>query len=266
MLDVREALKELTRVEKDSEQERTAALLSLQVAVSAIVSMTSDWDLRPAWQLSSALELLLKRVAEKPRNFTSSSLRTICNAIDTLHQVCVSGVRPNLIIEPPLKILAVDDDPLCLRALLFAMQKAHLHSDTAANGVQAVELAQKTPYDIVFMDIQMPEMDGIEACARIREGGLNATTPIVFVTIASDFATRARTTASGGNDFMAKPFLVFELSLKAMTVVMRSRLEKSKPNRIYANSSPMTATAAMAGRVARDIMAAPPKPEAPIEA
>jgi DNA-binding response OmpR family regulator len=140
-------------------------------------------------------------------------------------------VRPNLIIDPPVRILAVDDEPLCLRALTYALDKANITVDAAEYGAKAVMLATEKPYDVIFMDIEMPDMDGLASCANIRRTQLNPDTPIVFVTIHNDFAMRARTIAIGGSDFMAKPFLVFELTVKAMTLLMRKRLETAKPKR-----------------------------------
>jgi CheY-like chemotaxis protein len=229
---LRDALKELSRIEEPEAAERPAVLLKMHTILTALAAKANIWDLRPAWQLSSALELLVKRVADKPKDYTASTLRTISSAIDTLHELCVPGVRPNLIIDPPIRILAVDDEPLCLRALEFALQKANLTADRATDGIEAVKLASEKPYDMIFMDIQMPEMDGLAACSNIRYSELNAKTPIVFVTVMSDFATRARTTAIGGNDFMAKPFLVFELTVKAMTTLMRRRLALVKSSRV----------------------------------
>jgi putative two-component system response regulator len=70
----------------------------------------------------------------------------------------------------------------------------------------------------------MPNMDGFELCTRIRALPLNKLTPIIFVTSLTDFKSRAKSTLSGGNDLIAKPFMFIELSVKALTYVLRSRL------------------------------------------
>ena len=220
---IRDALRELGRSGHDVEW-RTL-LAQLPKHFTALKERTNFWEMRPVWQLSSAVELLAQRVADKPKDATPSTLRTITAATDLLQALCVPGVRPNLIIDPPLQVLAVDDDPLCLRAVVFALQKAGLASETAANGAQALALASAKAYDVIFMDIQMPEMDGLTACKKIRETAVNAETPIVFVTIQSDFHTRAQSTLTGGSDLMAKPFLVFELTVKALMASMRKRLQ-----------------------------------------
>ena len=219
---IRQSLRALGR--SGNEAEWQATLTQLSQHFTTLKERANFWEMRPVWQLSSAVELLAQRVAEKPKDATPSTLRTIIAATDLLQALCVSGVRPNLIIDPPLNVLAVDDNPLCLRAMVFALQKAGLASDTAADGAQALALASAKAYDVIFMDIQMPEMDGLTACKKIRETSINAETPIVFVTIQSDFHTRAQSTLTGGSDLMAKPFLVFELAVKALMASMRKRL------------------------------------------
>ena len=129
-----------------------------------------------------------------------------------------------MIINPPISVLAVDDDPLCLRALKFALEKAELTPDLAEDGEKAVALAANKAYDVVFMDIQMPGIDGLEACAQIHKLKRNEETPVVFVTVRSDFQTRAQSALKGGADLMAKPFLMFEIMVKALTLTMRKRL------------------------------------------
>lgn len=227
---IRSTLKDLAGVEEQSSRQKVLLEL-LHDHVTGLSKQANRWELRPVWQLSSALELLIKRISDKPKDATASALRTITAACDLLHELCVPGIRPGLAMEPPPRILAVDDEILCLRALAFALQKANIAPDVAQDGKRAVELAVQKPYDVIFLDINMPEMDGLAACTNIRQSSMNEDTPIVFVTGLSDFSMRARTIAIGGTDFMAKPFLVFELTVKAMTLLMRKRLDIAKGRR-----------------------------------
>jgi DNA-binding response OmpR family regulator len=71
----------------------------------------------------------------------------------------------------------------------------------------------------------MPGLNGLDLCARIRKMATNRSTPVVFVTGHSDFATWAKSSLSGGNDFIAKPFLSVELALKALVWLFRSRVQ-----------------------------------------
>lgn len=207
------------------EAERHEVLVKLHELVGVLRSKADFWDLRPVWQMSSALELLLKRLVDKGKEATPSTIRTVASAMDMLKDLCVPGVRPDLIINPPISVLAVDDDPLCLRAVVFALQKAGLAPDVAENGEKAIALAAEKPYDVIFMDIQMPGIDGLEACSQIHKTKRNQATPVVFVTVRSDFHTRAQSTLKGGADLLAKPFLMFEITVKALMLTMRKRLQ-----------------------------------------
>jgi len=226
---IRDLLKELAgTVELELRQQ---VLLKVLEILSELQSKANCWELRPAWQMSSALELLVKRIAAKPKDGTASVMRTVVSAVDLLYELCVPGIRPNLITEPPIRILAVDDDPLCRRALQVSLEKANLTPDLAENGAQAVGLATHHSYDVVFMDIQMPGIDGLTACTQIHKTEKNADVPVIFVTVQSDFNTRAQSRLKGGTDVIAKPYLMFELTVKAVAFTMRKRLQMLESRR-----------------------------------
>jgi DNA-binding response OmpR family regulator len=67
-------------------------------------------------------------------------------------------------------------------------------------------------------------MSGFELCAKLRQLPQHKKTPVIFVTSLSDFDSRTHSTMAGGNDFISKPFLFIELTVKALTYVMRRRL------------------------------------------
>ena len=72
-------------------------------------------------------------------------------------------------------------------------------------------------------DVDMPGMNGYELCTKLRSLPPHKKTPVVFVTSLNDFENRANSTMSGGNDFIGKPFLTIELSVKALTWVVKPR-------------------------------------------
>jgi CheY-like chemotaxis protein len=225
---MRDALQELGRTTDNAQQ--TKILGDMAELIDAYKVEANIWQLRPIMQVSTVLELLLRRLADKPKDISPSALRTIAGALDLLGDLAVPDLRADLLMMPPLKILAVDDEPLCLRALTFALTKANLTPDLAHDGQEAVSLAKANAYDVVFMDINMPVMDGFTACTQVRETTLNTNTPVVFVTVQSDFQTRAKSNLIGGRDFMAKPFLIFELTVKAITYAARKRLKPIASN------------------------------------
>lgn len=179
----------------------------------------------PAWQLASAMEGLLKELSGKIRNTTPSNLRTILRGLDLLDDLCAPGLQPGLLTDQPLKFLVVDDDLISRQALSLSLKKAFSQPDLAMDGPSALAQVTRQTYDVIFLDVQMPGMDGFELCEKIHNCELNRVTPVVFVTSQSDFDARAKSTLIGGNDLMGKPFLIFEVTVKALTLALQGRLQ-----------------------------------------
>lgn len=105
----------------------------------------------------------------------------------------------------PLHVLAVDDNPANLK-LIAALLKERVKTVTAcSNGQQAVNLATEKKYDMIFMDIQMPHMDGVTACKHIKQIELNKDTPVIAVTAHAMAGERDRLLAAGMDDYLTKP-------------------------------------------------------------
>jgi len=197
--------------------------------------------LHPAIQLSKALENLLRKLLENPANITGSTLFTVANGVELLDELCGLSPDTDIMTRPPIRLLVVDDDLVARRAVAMALQMAFEKPEVADSGELALTLASDRSYDVIFMDVQMPGMDGFEACAGIRRTALNHTTPVVFVTGQNDFKTRARMGASGGSDFVAKPFLTSEITLKALTFALRGRLDRLQHINITTDELPALA-------------------------
>lgn len=182
-------------------------------------------ELLPVWQMTAALEGLVKQLIDKVKNVTPSTLRSVAGGVDLLKSLCVPGIRADLLSEPSLRLLAVDDDLISRNAVIVALKKALNPPELAENGEAALALASEHAYDVIFLDVQMPGLDGFEVCTRIHETILNATTPVVFITSQSDFEARAQSALSGGSDLICKPFLTFEITVKALTLALQRRLQ-----------------------------------------
>ena len=126
----------------------------------------------------------------------------------------------------PERILIVDDEILSRRAITYALEKAGLKSTSVEESQVALKLATEYTFDLIFLDVQMPGMDGFDLCARIRSLPANKTTPVIFVTSLTDFKSRAKSSLSGGADLIAKPFMFIELSVKALVHVLRAQVSK----------------------------------------
>jgi CheY-like chemotaxis protein len=204
-------------------------LRELRSHIGALRAKTDLPELAPVKQMSTALEGLVKQLGDDLRDVTPSTMRTVATGIDLLADLCTPALRADLATNPPIQILAVDDDPISRIAIAFALKKSFDQPNLAEDGEAALALAATQPFDVIFLDVQMPGMDGFELCSKIHESEANRTTPVVFVTSMKDFAARAKSITSGGSDLIGKPFLTFEIAVKALSLVLRRRLPASKP-------------------------------------
>ncbi len=224
--DLRKQLQEFTKA--DDETARLASLFELYRKIHALTGNAGIAGLRPIAQMASALEALLKELHDKPKNITPSTLRTTTHAVDFLGELFAPDLPADLAEAPPINILVVDDEILSRRAITYALDKAALKSVSVENPHAALDLARENSFDLVFLDVQMPGMDGFQLCEKIRALDANKSTPVLFVTSLNDFKVRAQSTLSGGSDLIAKPFMFIELTVKALTFILRSRIQRHR--------------------------------------
>jgi len=179
-------------------------------------------------QMSAAVEALLRELYEKPKSINTSTLRTVAAAVDFLGFLFERGKRPDNPEPPAVKILVVDDEPISQRAVVYSLEKAQLPSTSTADPNAALKLLTENQFDLVFLDVDMPGMTGFELCTKLRAMPQYKKTPVVFVTALSDFDSRTSSMMAGGNDFIAKPFLFIELTVKALIHVLRAKLQPAK--------------------------------------
>lgn len=216
-------------VKADNEMTRLKQVYELYRRVHALSGNAGLAGLAQIAHMASALEALLKEIYEKPKNINSSSIRTVASAVDFLGVLFERGAL--LEKQEPLvsKILVVDDEAISRRAIVYALEKAQLKSVNVEDPEQALELLAENEFDLVFLDVDMPEINGYELCAKLRAMPHHKKTPVVFVTSLNDFDNRTSSTMAGGNDFIGKPFLFIELTVKALIYVMRARMQPRTP-------------------------------------
>jgi CheY-like chemotaxis protein len=168
-------------------------------------------------QMSTALEALLVESYTEPAKITASVVRTIAHSIETLASLSDRPANSQDEVIPSSKILVVDDEVIARQLICSAVEKAGLDAVGLDDPLAAQPVLERERFDLIFLDVEMPGLTGLELCAKIRAMEPNRTTPIVFVTSHSDFGSRAQSALSGGNDFIAKPFLLVEVALRALT-------------------------------------------------
>ena len=101
-----------------------------------------------------------------------------------------------------LKVLAVDDNAANLKLISAMLHELVTQVDTCTNGLDAVNQAHVQAFDIILMDIQMPHMDGVTACEKIKQTELNASTPVIAVTAHAMSGERDRLLTAGMDDYL----------------------------------------------------------------
>jgi CheY-like chemotaxis protein len=174
--------------------------------------------------LGGVFEALLFELDRTPDLMTPSNLRTIAMTLDYIG-VLFTTARDTPVNEPLLsQVLVVDDDAVTNHAAILALRRAHLHAYAVENPLVALELLAETHYDLILLDIEMPDMNGFDFCQKVRALPGYEKTPVIYVTIHTDFESRAKVVLSGGDDLIAKPFLPIELAVKAVMNLIKSRL------------------------------------------
>ena len=112
----------------------------------------------------------------------------------------------------PLKILLAEDNVVNQKVALKILERMGYRADVASNGKEAVEAVKRQPYDVVLMDVQMPEMDGVEAATRIREGQGENRPWIIALTANALQGDKEKYLGVGMDDYLSKPIKLEELS------------------------------------------------------
>jgi CheY-like chemotaxis protein len=113
--------------------------------------------------------------------------------------------------ENALRILLVEDNPINQRVALLMLKKLGYCADVAANGLEAIKALEHHHYDVILMDIQMPEMDGIEATRKIRKSWLSRGIIIIAITAHALEFTREDCLKAGMDCYMTKPITTEDL-------------------------------------------------------
>jgi DNA-binding response OmpR family regulator len=120
------------------------------------------------------------------------------------------------------KILVVDDEPILIETIAYNLEQAGYQVITAADGVSALQAAQRELPDLIILDLMLPEMDGIEVCRQLRRDRNTATTPIMMLTAKGDEIDKVVGLEVGADDYVTKPFGRRELLARVRALMRRA--------------------------------------------
>ena len=118
-----------------------------------------------------------------------------------------------------MKILVVDDEKTLVKGMKFNLENEGYEVECAYDGAAALELAREGRFDLIILDVMMPEMDGLEACMKIREF---SNVPIIMLTAKSEDADKLMGFECGADDYLTKPFNILELKARIRALLRRA--------------------------------------------
>ena len=151
-----------------------------------------------------------------------------------------------------MKILVVDDERLLVKGIKFNLENEGYQVEVGYDGKSAVELARNGNFDLIILDVMMPEIDGKEACMRIREF---STVPIIMLTARSEDTDKIIGFECGADDYITKPFNILELKARLRALLRRASGQdmKAKNSKITVGEIEMDADTRSVGVAGRPV-------------
>jgi GAF domain-containing protein/CheY-like chemotaxis protein/HPt (histidine-containing phosphotransfer) domain-containing protein len=178
----------------------------------------------PRWETAGIGAVIVKPIRASALHGALAIVLDLGSASEESRDQAGGVLDPELATRHPLRILVAEDNVVNQRLALRLLEKLGYRADVVANGLEAVDAVQRLPYDLVLMDVQMPEMDGVQATQRIVERWADADRPwIIAMTAEVMRGDREGFLAAGMNDYVAKPIRPQELIAAIARTPSRTR-------------------------------------------
>ena len=138
-----------------------------------------------------------------------------------------------MLLQMTQRILVVDDEPSVTDLLAYNLRKAHYEVSTAADGQEALRLANESKPDLILLDLMIPEVDGLDVCRELRR---TSNVPVIMITARGEEIDRVIGLELGADDYVTKPFSMRELMARIKAVLRRSQNEKTETPEIISGA------------------------------
>lgn len=175
---------------------------------------------------ASTFEAFLQELQQKPKFINASTVRTVVRSVDTIEALFRSSEER---IDEPGKhvaVLVVTSDVMSSQTIGMALEKANLESTIANDATQALSLVSSGSFAAVVMTVNLAGLSGFELCAQMQAQAAFGQTPVLFISELRDFEAHSNPENVGDNDIMASPYLLIELTLRALMLVEGVRLQR----------------------------------------
>ena len=128
------------------------------------------------------------------------------------------------------KALVVDDEKSIVKGLKFSLEQDDMEVDCAYDGAEALELAKTNKYDIILLDVMLPEHSGFDVCQAIREF---SNVPVIMLTAKGDDMDKILGLEYGADDYITKPFNILEVKARIKAIIRRSASVESMSEMVF---------------------------------
>jgi DNA-binding response OmpR family regulator len=204
--------------------EQEERLQDLFCKVHFLAGATGRTEFAQLAQTTAVFDALLQALIENPGRLGPSVLRTLGNLVDLVG--LLFQLASDSLLRAPLsaRVLVVNDDLMANRMAVAALREAQLDVCSTQDSVVAWQWINREHFDLVLLDIEMPVLNGWELCKRLRMVPGYEKTPVIFVSSHDDVDSRAKSTLSGADDLIAKPFLPQELAARVVMHLVRRQM------------------------------------------
>ena len=214
---MRTALQSIARNQGDNSE----AFRIIKGHAETITAAAAELALSRISHLTSALAGMAQQLTERPQNSNASTSRSFAGALDSLDQLAKAGITAENLAAP--LALVVEDERVSQAIVRKALDRSQIRSIVIDSGEAALQLLEMNPFDVIFLDVTLPGINGYQVCTALRKLAGHQTTPVIFITALKEFEARAQSILSGANDLIAKPASVTELAVKALTHVIKAK-------------------------------------------
>lgn len=202
----------------------TAELHSVLLSIHRFAGQTGLLNRTALSHIARAVEVLVFALERTADHVEPLTLRTLGQAADFLALLLDEKTHSQVPSLEAARIMVIEDEAAARDLIITAMEMVGLQAAGSATPKTGLSALGAQSCDLIFLDINLPEMNGFELCNKVRALPLHERTPIVFLTGMNSFQNRVQSSLSGGNDFVGKPFNLAELGVKALIWVMKGRL------------------------------------------
>ena len=125
------------------------------------------------------------------------------------------------------KVLVVDDEKLIVKGIRYSLEQDGMKVEVAYDGRQALEMAQSNVYDVILLDVMLPELNGFEVCQMIRDF---SDVPIIMLTAKGDDMDKILGLEYGADDYITKPFNILEVKARIKAIMRRTTVRDNASN------------------------------------